>query len=435
MTSKSPVWHPLTQHGVMGEPIAVERGEGVYLYTKDGKKLIDGISSWWVNTHGHCHPTIVEAVRKQAGQLEQVIFAGFTHEPAEQLTRKLLATVRKSLGPWLEYMFYSDSGSTAVEVALKMAIGYHKQAGSPRRTIVALDGGYHGETFGAMAASSRNVYNAMYEPYLFDVIHLPFPFAGREQETIEAYQNALKQNEDDIAAFIFEPLIQGAEGMRMYAPEVLSELSKISKRNGVLMIADEVMTGFGRTGTMFACEQAGIVPDLMCLSKGLTGGFLPMGATLCSEEIYDAFYSTDKARQFMHSTSFTGNPISCAAAIGSLQVWEDEPVLENIKAIEAAHKKAADWFGARPDVAEARCMGAVFALDIAVDKTDGVYFSDISGRLQKMFFKRGVLLRPIGNIVYILPPYCITAEELEHIYDALWQCLDELRDGSSVKAA
>lgn len=339
----SPIWHPFTQHALFPDSIAIERAAGATLYTKDGRSLIDGISSWWVNTHGHCHPKIVEAVREQAGKLEQVIFAGFTHDPAENLAAKLLERTRRTLGEGLDYIFFSDSGSTAVEVALKMAIGHFKHTGQDkRRTIVALEGAYHGDTFGTMAAGARGVFSAPYEPYLFDVEFLPLGNAAA------AFEKLLVTKGDTIAALIVEPLVQGAVGMVMYEPETLKALVDLCRKHGVLLIADEVMTGFGRTGTFFACEQAGIVPDLMCLSKGLTGGFLPMGLTLASRDIYNAFYAPDRARTFYHSTSFTGNALSCAAALASLEIWDEEPVQERIQAIEASHSKAATTFKKQP---------------------------------------------------------------------------------------
>lgn len=433
MTKTSPIWHPLTQHAISGPAVNIDRAEGALLYTREGKKLIDGISSWWVNTHGHCHPKIVEAVQAQAAKLDQIIFAGYTHEPAEKLARKLIQTAQKSIGPWLDYVFFSDSGSTSVEVALKMAIGYHAHKGKKRQKIVALEGAYHGDTFGTMAAGARGVFNQMYEPFLFDVVHLPFPEAGEEQKTLQAYEQLLIAEGQDVAAFIFEPMVQGAAGMKMYSGETLRILADFSKRYGVLTIADEVMTGFGRTGTMFACERAGFAPDIMCLSKGLTGGFLPMGATLCNEEIYHAFYNRDRGKMFFHSTSFTANPMACAAALASLEIWDEEPVMQSINNIEQSHMKAGGWFSARPDVAQVRVLGSVFALDIRTNERG--YLSDVAPFMSRELLRQGVLLRPIGNTVYILPPYCITNEQLERIYDSIWQSLDRLRDERGQRAA
>lgn len=420
MKKHSPIWHPMTQHALSGPAVNIDRAEGAYLYTKDNRKIIDAISSWWVITHGHCHPKIVEAVKAQAGKLEQVIFAGFTHAPAEKLAEKLLSISALEH----EHVFFSDSGSTAVEVALKMAIGYFKHTGNPKRTIVALDGAYHGDTFGTMSTGSRGVFNDVYESFLFDVEHLPFPSEGLEQKTLKAFETLLKKG--DVAALIVEPIVQGAAGMRIYSPETLAGLSALCKQYDALLITDEVMTGFGRTGTRFAAEHAGIAPDLVCLSKGLTGGFLPMGATLCTGAIYDAFYQKDRAKMFFHSTSFTGNPLACAAALANLEIWESEPTFDRIQNIGKHHGKAAEWFAARADVAGTRHIGSIFALDVK-DDVHG-YLSTLGPALYDFFMAHDVLLRPIGNTVYILPPYCVTDEDLEKIYDTLWRSLDHIRD-------
>lgn len=404
----------------MQEIIPVERAEGAYLYTPDGRRIIDAISSWWVVTHGHCHPKIVEAVRDQAGKLDQVIFAGFTHDPAEAFAEKLL----KFAPDDLSHVFFSDSGSTAVEVALKMAVGYWAQTGRARRKVLALEGGYHGDTFGAMSAGARSVYSRMYESYLFEATHLPFPAAGEEDRVLDALETFLNAHGEDTAAFVFEPLVLGAGGMLFYPPEVLGRMAALCRSHGVLLIADEVMTGFGRTGTMFACEQAGFTPDLLCLSKGLTGGFLPMGATLATGAIYRAFYHKDRAKMFFHSTSFTGNPLSCAAALASLQIWEEEPVMERIAAIAQTHRGAAARLTARGDVENARVLGCILAFDIR-EVTQG-YLSEIQPFLYKTMLSRGVLLRPLGNTVYILPPYCVTTNDLDMIYECIDFALDRL---------
>ncbi len=429
----SAIWHPMTQHKTFGPAIHVERAKGAYLYardaTKGGRKIIDGISSWWVNTHGHCHPKIVEAVREQAGKLEQVIFAGFTHDPAENLTRALMRSVQRefenSEGQIPEHVFYSDSGSTAIEVALKMAIGFHQNAGQKRHKVIALEGGYHGDTFGTMSTGARGVFNAVYESFLFDVKHVPFPAKGAEAQSLMWLDRWLKKYGEQTAAFVFEPIVQGASGMRQYCPSVLKKMVQMCREYGVIMIADEVMTGFGRTGTMYACTQAEIAPDLLCLSKGITGGFLPMGATLATREIYKAFYHEDKAKQFFHSTSFTANSLSCAAAVASLEIWENEPVLTRIANIEAAHRRAAGWYSARPDVADVRVKGSIFAIDVR-DDVQG-YLSNVGGKIYDFMLENDILLRPIGNTIYILPPYCIKKADLERIYEVLWAALDSLR--------
>jgi adenosylmethionine-8-amino-7-oxononanoate aminotransferase len=420
------IWHPMTQHKIFTEMVEVERAEGAYIFTKDGRQIIDGISSWWLNTHGHCHPKIVEAVQAQAGKLDQVIFAGFTHEPAEELADRLLGMT----GEALQHVFFSDSGSTAIEIALKMAIGYFEQTGNPRKKIVALEGGYHGDTFGAMSTGERNVFNEIYQPYLFDVAHIPFP-EGDGSNAVKAFEELLVGG--DVAALILEPIVQGAAGMRIYSGETLKALDDLCKKHGALLIADEVMTGFGRTGNLFACDEAGVTPDLMCLSKGITGGYLPMGVTLATKEIYNAFYHDDRAKQFFHSTSFTGNPLACAAANAALQIWDDEPVRENIARIASMHEKAAARFRAHEDVMEVRTKGTIFAMDIK-DPTNG-YLSNLGVTLYNYFLSHDVLLRPIGNTVYILPPYCIKDEELETIYERIERSLDYIRNGGEQRAA
>ncbi len=410
---KPAIWHPFTQHGLGIPEIRVVRAEGTILYTDDGRVILDAISSWWVNLHGHGHPHIARAVAEQAAKLDQVIFAGFTHEPAERLAEKLLALAPDGL----KHVFFSDSGSTAVEIAIKMAVGCWHNRGRPRKGVIALEHAYHGDMFGAMSVGQRGVFNAAYEKMLFDVSYLPFPQRGAEQRTIDALERLLKSQPDAFAALIVEPLVLGAGGMRMYSPAVLAEMAALCRRYDVFLIADEVMTGFGRTGTMFACEQAGVAPDLMCLSKGLTGGFLPMGATLASGAIYDAFYSSDRGKTFFHSTSYTGNAIACAAAVASLEIWEREPVAGRIEAIATHHIQAAARFRDRPQVSDVRTCGTIAAIELNVP--DGGYFAELGPRLNRFYLERGVLLRGLGNVVYVLPPYCATAAELDRIYEAI----------------
>ena len=427
------IWHPFTQHALSGPAIEIDRAEGAYLYTKDGRKILDGISSWWVNTHGHCHPEIVRAVQEQAGKLEQVIFAGFTHQPAEQLAEKLLQVT----GSNFEQVFYSDSGSTAVEVALKMAIGYWKHVKKPRNKIIALEGGYHGDTFGGMSAGGRGVFNEAYKDYLFAVEHLPF------NDMVASFEKTAARG--DVAALILEPLVQAAGGMRFYTPEMLNALADICKKCGIFLILDEVMTGFGRTGTMFAYEQAGIKPDILCLSKGLTGGFLPMGATLCTGKIYDAFYQKDRSKMFFHSSSYTGNALACAAALANMKIWEQGHVKPQISAISSWQKSAITRYANRDDVENVRSLGTIFALEVIAtpaqsrgkqsSNEDAGYLASVGPRLYDIFLAHNVLLRPLGNTVYILPPYCITEEELNHVHDVIDIALDRIRDDREQCAA
>ena len=412
----SPVWHPFTQHG-LGEPIPlIERAEGAVLHTADGRRVIDAISSWWVTTHGHCHPRIMAAIAAQAQKLDQLIFAGWTHQPAEDLAQALRALMPESL----TRVFFSDSGSTSVEVALKMALGYWAAREEPRHRIVVMAHSYHGDTIGAMSVGARGVFNRAYAPLLFDVTTVPFPALGREQDTLDALEAACA----DAAAFIVEPLVLGAGGMLMYPPQVLAQMQAICARVGVLFIADEVMTGWGRTGTLLACEQAGVVPDILCLSKGLTGGSLPLAVTMASEPVFAAHYSTDRARMFFHSSSYTANPIACAAANANLAVWRDEPVRARIATLAKRQAAGLARLAALPGVANARRLGTILALDIEVG--DEGYLSDIAPRLQAHFREAELLLRPLGNTVYVMPPYCIEQAELDRVYDGIEDAISTL---------
>ncbi|WMT72107.1 adenosylmethionine--8-amino-7-oxononanoate transaminase [Bradyrhizobium sp. Ash2021] len=418
MKSMSPVWHPFTQHAVQPEPTLIARGDGAWLKTADGRRIFDAISSWWVVTHGHRHPHIVQAIKDQVDRLDQVIFAGFTHEPAERLARRLIAITP----PELEYVFFSDSGSTSVEVALKMALGFWRHRGEKRSRILALEGAYHGDTIGGMSVGERGVFNAPYDPLLFDVERLPFPSAGREQATLDGLNTVCRNG--TIAALIVEPLILGAGGMLIYPPWVLAEMKRICETHGVLFIADEVMTGWGRTGTLFACEQASVTPDIACYSKGLTGGSLPLAVTLCRADIFDAHYSTDRTRTFFHSSSYTANPIACAAALANLEIWEREPVMERIGRVAILHTENLDRFRDDRRFTNIRQIGTIAALDIAA--ADAGYMADIGPRLYQGFLARGLLVRPLGNTIYTMPPYCSTASELDLVYEAIGAIADEI---------
>ncbi|MDD3436607.1 MAG: adenosylmethionine--8-amino-7-oxononanoate transaminase [Candidatus Gastranaerophilales bacterium] len=421
----SKIWHPFTQHG-LGEPIIkIERAKDEFLYTSDGKVIIDGISSWWVNTHGHSNPQIIEAVSKQVQELQQVIFAGFTHNPAEEVAAK----IRGFLPPKLEYIFFSDSGSTSVEVALKMAVGYWYNKGFENKTkIVAFKKSYHGDTFGGMSSGDCSVFSKPYAKMFFDVVHLPYPEKGREDFTIAYYENLLKKEASNIAAIILEPLILGSGGMLIYESFVLDELYRLSKEYDVIFILDEVMTGWGRTGTMFAFEQTNIVPDILCLSKGLTGGHLPLAVTVSSREIYDAFYSKDKAKMFFHSSSYTANPVACAAASANLDICMENSgknVLDKVKFINNYHTGKKEKFEQNDLVKNPRILGSIFAFDIKTDKEG--YLADLAVDLSKYYIENGVLLRPLGNTVYIMPSYCILQSSLDKIYDTIEKSLEDVR--------
>ena len=412
----SPVWHPFTQHGLQ-EPIPlVERAEGAVLHTAGGKAVIDAISSWWVTTHGHCHPPIMAAIAEQAGKLDQMIFAGWTHEPAETLAAGLRAIMPQNL----TRVFFSDSGSTSVEVALKMALGYWDARGEPRHRIVVMEHSYHGDTIGAMSVGARGVFNRAYEPLLFDVARIPFPANGAEQATLDALEAFCR--EPDTAALILEPLVLGSGGMLMYSPATLARMREICASHGVLFIADEVMTGWGRTGTLLACEQAGISPDILCLSKGLTGGSVPLAVTMASEPIFQAHWSTDRARMFFHSSSYTANPIACAAANANLRIWREEPVLERIAGLAGKQAAWLERLGRFCNFDNPRQCGTITALDLRTRGVGG-YLDTLAPDLMAFFRERNILLRPLGNTVYVMPPYCITDEQLAEVWNAIGEAV------------
>lgn len=412
----SPVWHPFTQHG-LGEPIPlVTHAEGAALYTDDGRRIIDAISSWWVTTHGHSHPRIMSAIAEQAARLDQIIFAGWTHEPAEALARGLVEIMPSSL----TRVFFSDSGSTSVEVALKMALGFWANRGEPRHRILVLEHSYHGDTIGAMSVGARGVFNAPYAPLLFDVGTIPFPITPSGQETLAALEAACREHP---AAFIVEPLILGAGGMLVYPPSILAAMREICAAFDVLFIADEVMTAWGRTGTLLACEQAGVEPDILCLSKGLTGGAIPLAVTMSSEPIYDAHLSQDRARMFYHSSSYTANPIACAAANANLAIWREEPVLARVA--DLARRQAEHLYALRslPGVHNPRALGTITAIELG--DRQGAYLSDVGPQLMTKFRDKGLLLRPLGNTVYVMPPYCIDDRDLDQIYVTITEASHE----------
>jgi adenosylmethionine-8-amino-7-oxononanoate aminotransferase len=409
--ARNTVWHPFTQHALEPDPVRIARGKGAWLETADNRRILDAISSWWVVTHGHRHPAIVAAVHEQIDRLDQVIFAGCTHEPAERLADRLIDAAPRGLA----HVFYSDSGSTSIEVALKMALGYWRNIGAPRTRIAALEHGYHGDTIGTMSAGARGVFNAAYEPLLFDVVRVPFPHAGREQETLDALDAACR--DAPLAALIVEPLILGAGGMLIYGVDTLAEMKRICERHGALFIADEVMTGWGRTGTQFACQQAKITPDILCLAKGLTGGSLPLAATLATPRIFEAHFSEDRARTFFHSSSFTANPVCCAAALANLTIWETEPVLERIAKLAELQASALASLAGDARFENPRRIGTITAVDLKV--ADAGYLASAGPALRAHFLAHDVLLRPLGNTIYVMPPYCMTAADLALVYDAI----------------
>lgn len=361
------------------------------------------------------------AIADQAQRLDQIIFAGWTHEPAETLAAGLRAIMPEPL----TRVFFSDSGSTSVEVALKMALGFWANRGAERNRILVLEHSYHGDTIGAMSVGARGVFNRAYAPLLFDVGTIPFPAAGAEQATLDALEAACRTGP---AAFIVEPLVLGAGGMLIYPSWVLAEMRAICARHDVLFIADEVMTAWGRTGTLLACEQAGVVPDILCLSKGLTGGAIPLAVTMANEAIYTAHLSTDRAKMFFHSSSYTANPIACAAANANLTIWREEPVLERIATLGVRQQQRLDLIATLPNVRNARTLGTIAALDLHDDTDDG-YLSSLAPQLLAHFRDRDLLLRPLGNTLYVMPPYCIDEADLDTIYAAIVEAADACASG------
>ncbi len=402
------IWHPFWQHGLCEPIFEIKETKDEFLITNDDKKIIDGISSWWVNTLGHNNPYIKEAIKKQADLMQQIIFAGFTHKPAIEVAQKL----KSFLPDKYTHIFYSDSGSICVEVALKMAVGYYfNKFGKNKSKIVAMEHSYHGDTFGGMSSGAESVFNYPYRKMLFDVIRIPYPKKNEEEKTIKAYEKILKEKSDEIGAIVLEPLVLGSGGMMFYEPFVLDELYRLSKEYDVMFVLDEVMTGFGRLGTMFAYEQTNITPDIICLSKGLTGGTLPLAATVCTKEIYDAYYSIDKSKMFFHSSSYSANPVSLAAASANLDLWKDKKPLNEVKRINEYYKKQL------PNFNNARILGDIFAFE--ADNSQNNYVSNIGTKLYSYFLENGVLLRPLGNTVYVMPPYCIKEESLDKIFSLL----------------
>ncbi|WP_425482935.1 adenosylmethionine--8-amino-7-oxononanoate transaminase [Gemmatimonas phototrophica] len=410
------VWHPYTQHHQAPSPIPIARANGSWLFDTTGRPILDAISSWWVTTHGHCHPSIVSAIAAQAATLDQVIFAGFTHEPAAALAAALV----ERLPAGLSRIFYSDDGSTAVEVAIKLSLQSFANDGRPRRLIAALENAYHGDTFGAMAAGARGVFTHMYEPLLFDVARLPDPSEG---DTLTALDALIASRGHELAAVIVEPLVLGASGMRVWDEAVLQGIRTRTAAAGVHLIADEVMTGFGRTGPMFACGRAGVSPDLLCMSKGLTGGVLPLGATAATETIFDAFRSDDRRKTFFHGHSYTANPIACAAALASLALFTDECDQARARITETHRQQLASLQGTA-GVRAVRQIGTVAAVEL--DAPAG-YLSDIGRELAAFSLQEGVLLRPLGNVAYCLPPYCTSNAELDRVYDVIARFLEGAR--------
>jgi adenosylmethionine-8-amino-7-oxononanoate aminotransferase len=410
-------WHPYTQHKTAEPSVAIVKGKGVLLWDEKGKEYIDAIASWWVNPFGHSNPFIADAIYKQLTTLEHVLFGGFTHEPAVVLSEKLIEILPNNQ----QKLFYSDNGSTAVEVAIKVSLQYFFNKSEKRTTIIAFENAFHGDTFAAMAASGISFFNTAFQGMLIDIVRIPVPEKGQEEASFHALTKTIKSH--NCAAFIFEPLVQGAAGMVMYEAEALDTLIQICQENKVLTIADEVMTGFGKTGKNFACDYLTKKPDMMCLSKALTGGTIPMSITTFTQEIFDAFYDEDINKALFHGHTFTANPTGCAAALASIALLQTQEMQDNIARINKNHLAFQKHIESHPKIKTTRVLGVIFALEI---KTEGAasYYGTLRNKLYNFFIENGVVLRPVGNIVYVLPPYVITDAQLRKVYQVVENALE-----------
>lgn len=407
-------WHPYTQMK-SGKVLPIVRGDGTYLFDADGTRYIDAISSWWVTLHGHAHPYIARKVAEQLSTLEQVIFAGFTHPPAIELSERLLALLPDNQ----QKVFYTDNGSTAIEVALKMCIQYHTNLGMQKTKILAFHNGYHGDTFGAMSVSGRSAWTAPYMDFMFEVLFIDVPTT----DNLSELKKIIDQHAAGLACFVYEPLVQGAAGMRMHGADELSELLAYCRAKDVLLVQDEIFVGFGRTGKLFAADHLTVAADVMCFSKGLTGGTMPLGLTTCSQKIYDAFYSDDKFKALFHGHSFTANPVACSAALASLDLLLNDSTQSNIQRICMQHKAFILRTNAYANRLTARQCGTILAIEWKTEEATS-YFNSVQAFLSNFFLDHHILVRPLGNVLYFVPPYCISEEDLNYLYDRVFDALN-----------
>lgn len=398
------IWHPFTQHHTTDAPLPIVKAEGIYLYDESGNAYIDANSSWWVNTHGHGHPHIGQAMNEQFRTIDHIVFAGATHPKAVELAERITGC----LPDHFQKVFFSDNGSTAVEIALKMAIQYWHNKGEQKQRFLAMSGSYHGDTFGAMSVGQRGYFNAPFEPLFFDSDYLDFPNNTNQEAILKRAEELLSSGE--FAGLIVEPLVQGAAGMRMYSSEFLDQLSAIAQKNEVLVIFDEVMTGFGRTGKMFSLDHCEVKPDFVALSKGLTAGVMALGLTVTSDKVYNAFLGEETTKALLHGHSFTANPIACAVACASLDLFDKKETWQNVDQIADWHADFAKELQDFECVENIRQQGTILAFEVK-EGGEASYFSDIKTKAYTFFLERGVLLRPLGNVIFVNPPYCINEEE------------------------
>jgi len=414
---KKHLWHPLTQHKLHPEMLGIVKAKGAILYDEDNKEYIDGIASWYTSAYGHCNDFITEKVHAQMQQLDQVVFSGFTHEPAVKLSEELI----KVLPDNQEKLFFSDNGSTATEIGIKMALQYHFNQGRKRKTMLALEEGFHGDTFGAMSVSGLSVYNGPFEEFFIDVERVDVPTDENIEALLSRLEVRLQQN--DVAGFIYEPLVQGAAAMKMHKAENLNRILELLKKHGVLTIADEVMTGFGKTGKLFASEYIKTKPDIICMSKALTAGLIPMAITSCSQEVYDAFYSDDLAKGLFHGHTYSGNPLACTAALAGLELLQTQEIQNSIQRVIALHEEFDSKVKNHPKVSRTRQCGIIYALDLNVKMER---YGNLRDQMFKHFMDNGVFLRPLGSTIYISAPYVITDGQLQKIYTTIEDLLNKI---------
>jgi adenosylmethionine-8-amino-7-oxononanoate aminotransferase len=413
---KKHLWHPLTQHKTSPETLPIVKAKGCILTDENGKEYVDGIASWYTAMYGHCNEFITSRVTAQMQQLDQVVFSGFTHEPAIELSEKLIAILPENQ----QKIFFNDNGSTATEIGIKMALQYHHNKGNKRNVMLAFEEGFHGDTFGAMSVSGLSVYNGAFEEHFIRVLRLPVPTGENNEAVLESLKNLISENE--IAGFIYEPLVQGAAAMKMHDAAGLDAILKICKQNEIICVADEVMTGFGKTGKNFASDYLETKPDVICLSKALTAGLLPMGITSCSQQIYDAFYSEEISKGLFHGHTYSANPPACAAAIAGIELLTSEEIQQKIQKIISAHQAFDARIASHPKVKNRRQLGVIYAFDLDVKMER---YGNLRNQLFDHFMQQGVFLRPLGNTIYILPPYVISEEELEKIYKSIELALEK----------
>ncbi|MDR6299563.1 adenosylmethionine--8-amino-7-oxononanoate transaminase [Mesonia maritima] len=411
------IWHPLTQHKLQKEIIGIKKAKGVYLTDEEGNEYIDAISSWYTSVYGHCNDFILEKVKAQMDQLDQIVFSGFTHKPAVELSEALISILPSEQ----EKIFFNDNGSTATEVGIKMALQYHFNQGNDRKVMLAFEEGFHGDTFGAMSVSGLSVYNGAFEEHFIKVKRIPVPNGNNTKEILQQLKKI--HEETPLAGFIYEPLVQGAAAMKMHDGEGLNEILRFCKSRNIVLVADEVMTGFGKTGKNFASDYLTIQPDVICMSKALTAGLLPMGATSCSLEIYNAFYDDELAKGLFHGHTYTANPLACAAALAGVKLLKSKEIQQSIQLINNANTEFERTLNLHPKVAETRNLGVIFAIDLNIEMER---YGSTRDNIFKSFLKKGIYLRPLGKTIYIVPPYIISKEELSKIYKSITEVLDAL---------